>query len=270
MVKVIGVDVGGTFVRAGIVEKGKITNYIKEKIPSRKKKILEKVTEVIKKLDSKTVKGIGVAVPGFTKNGIVYKTPNLDFDKINLKKILKEKFNKKVEVGNDAKCVALSELKFGIKKKNFFVLILGTGVGGAAVLGGKIYFGKGYAGEVGHIIVDGNKDFESLWKKDLGKMKKVFGRNFLMEEAIKRKDKKSKILFDKMYEDLAKGVGTVFSLFDPEKIILMGGIRKAGKEFTNGIKKKVRKDALNPTIPEIKWSKVKHPGVLGAGLLVGG
>lgn len=270
MVKVIGVDVGGTFVRAGIVEKGKVTNYIKERIPSRKKKILEKVIEIIKKLNSKSVKGIGVAVPGFTKNGIVYKTPNLDFDKINLKKILKEEFNKKVEVENDAKCVALTELKFGVKKKNFFVLILGTGVGGTAVLGGKIYFGRGYAGEVGHIIVDRKKDFESLWKKDLSKMKKVFGRNFLIEEAIKRKDKKSKILFDKMYEDLAKGFGSVINLFDPEEIVLMGGIRKAGKEFADGIKKKVGKYTLNPTIPEIKWSKVKHPGVLGAGLLVEG
>jgi len=267
MKKVIGIDLGGTFIRAGISSGRDIAGYVKVKTPKTQKEILKKICELIYSFDLKKIKGIGVGVPGFTKDGFVKKTPNLPIKNFDLKKFLEKKFEKKVYVENDAKCIALSEIKFETKKRNVLILTLGTGIGGAIIVNGEIYFGNGYAGEVGHMMVGENKDWESLWKDVLKKMKREFGEGFLIKEIINSKSKKAKALLDEAYETLALGIGSLISAIDPEEIILMGGIREAGNKFIAGINKKLKTKTINPKIPPIRWSKIPHPGVFGAILL---
>lgn len=264
MKRVVGIDLGGTFIRGGFLKRGEIVGYVKVKTPKTQKEILEKICELIYSFEPKKIKKIGVGVPGFTKDGFVKKTPNLPIKNLDLKKFLEKKFEKKVYVENDAKCVALSEMKFESKKKNLLVLTLGTGIGGAIVVDRKIYFGEGYAGEVGHIMVDEKKDWEGLWRNVLKKMKKEFGNEFSIKEVMKTKSKKSRAILEEAYKVLALGIGSLISTLDPEEIILMGGIREAGNEFIAGINKKLRHTTINPKIPPIRWSKISHPGVYGA------
>ena len=72
---------------------------------------------------------------------------------------------------------AIAESKLGCKKNNFIIFTLGTGIGGGAIINGKLYQGRGNAGEFGSIILDDRKTFENLWKE--------FRKDFILKEEQK-------------------------------------------------------------------------------------
>ena len=138
MAQVIAVDVGGTNLRVALVEGKKILKLIKRKTP--RDNFVEELIKEISKLINSNVRGIGIGTPGFFDKGKFVNSPNLKIPG-NLIKIVERKFKKKVFVENDGNCVALAELKYGVKKKNFLVLTIGTGIGGGIVIDGKMYKG---------------------------------------------------------------------------------------------------------------------------------
>ena len=166
MTKVIAVDLGGTNLRVSLVQNNKIIKYMKDKTPKTQKELENLLFKNIEHLMEKDVKGIGIASAGPLEKGIIKNPPNLPLRNYNIKAALEKRFKKKVEVCNDAHSVAFAELKLGVKKKNFIVLTIGTGVGGGIIIDGKLYEGQGYGGEMGHIILHDGKSFEKLvgWK----------------------------------------------------------------------------------------------------------
>lgn len=254
--EVVAVDLGGTNLRVALVMGNKILKYVKKKTPKNQNKLLKEMVDSISSIITKKVKAIGVGSPGPLANGIIKNPPNLPFKNFNLKKFLQKKFRKPVVIENDAKCVAYSEAKFGCRKKNFIILTLGTGIGGGIIINNKLFKGShGYAGELGHIVLDNGKYFESLWKEKKGNIKELF----------KNKDKKK---LDKISKYIGQGIASMINAFDPEIVILMGGAREAGQPFLNMIKKHTKKYVALPEMPDIQWSKLEHPGILGASLLV--
>lgn len=254
--KVVSLDIGGTNTRVALVKGGEILKYFKKPTPKTKEAFLKNIENMILSVIDKEVRAIGVGCPGPLANGIILNPPNLPLRNFNLKKFLEKKFRKKVVIENDAKCVALAELKLGCKKKNFFILTLGTGVGGGLIINNGLYTGShGYAGEISGIILDNGKNFESLWKE---KKKQI-------HELFEKKDFNE---LDKISKYLGQGIASLINIFDPEVVILMGGARESGQPFLNMIKKHTKKYVILPTIPDIKWSKIEHPGILGASLLV--
>jgi glucokinase len=266
--KVVAVDIGGTNLRVALVRGKKILKYIKKPTPKIKKKLLNVLVSMIKQVIEPGVKGIGVGSPGPLKNGIIKNPPNLALKNFNLEKFLQEKFKKKVVVGNDANCVALAELEYGVRKNNFIILTLGTGIGGGVIIHGKIYKGQGNAGELGHIIIDHGKDFETLWQSRVKESKKVFGRVLTIKELLKVRDRRARKIVNKVSVYLGQGIASLIDAFDPEIVVLMGGAREAGRKFLRMIKKETYKFSILPKKTKIKWSKIGHPGILGAGLLV--
>jgi len=119
--KVIAVDLGGTNLRTAIVKNNKILKYEKKTTPKNQTDLIKELIESINNLMTKDIKGIGVASPGPLENGIIKNPPNISLQNYNLKKALRGKFKVKVEIENDANCVALAESKFGCKKNNFFI-----------------------------------------------------------------------------------------------------------------------------------------------------
>jgi len=266
--KVIAIDLGGTNLRIALVKGKKIYNYTKVSTPKNKKDLLNILIKLISKFNDKNVKGIGIASPGPLKDGVILNTPNLPIKNFNLKKFLEKKFNKKVFIENDANCVALSESRYGCKKKNFFILTLGTGIGGGIIINGKIFNGNGNAGELGHIILDRDKSFEDLWKEHRLKSKKQFGKTLHVHELLNMKDKKAKNIIEETTKYLGQGIASLISVFDPEIVILMGGIRECGDKLLNKIKKQVYNHTIITEKTPVQWSKLAHPGILGASLLV--
>ncbi len=265
---VLAVDIGGTNIRVALINGRKIKNYMKFSTPKTKKELDEVLISAISQVIGKNVKAIGVGCPGPLKNGIILNPPNLPWKNFDLKKFLEKKFKKKVVVENDAKCVALAELNYGIKKNNFVILTLGTGVGGGVIIDGKLYKGQGNAGEIGHMIIDENKDLETHWQKYRKLSNKYFGKVLTFKELCSMKNKKAKHILDYVSIHLGQGVANLIDIFDPEVIILMGGAREAGKKFLEIIKKQAYHFSIVKNKTPIKWSKIKHPGLLGASLLV--
>lgn len=167
----IGIDLGGTKILIGLVEKesGKVVSHIKKKTKKEKgpENIVRKMVEGVEELLEESGKsfteissiGIGSAGQIDRKNGIIIGAPNLDCYNLNLKEILQDKFNIPVFVGNDVEVATIGEQKFGAGKgcADFVCVFVGTGIGSAIVKKGHIIYGAtGTAGELGHIIVDLN------------------------------------------------------------------------------------------------------------------
>lgn len=266
--KIIAVDLGGTNLRVGLVQNNKIIGYIKKNTPKDKENLLRELEGSISQLMTKDVAGIGVGSPGPLKNGIIKNPPNLPFKNFNLKKHLQKKFKRKVVIENDVHCVAIAEAKLGCRKKNFIVLALGTGVGGGIIIDGKLYNGGGCAGELGHIVLDDGQFFETLWKNARVMMKQEFGKEILVKDLIKMNSPESNRILEYIIHYLGEGIGSLINVFDPEIVVLNGGIKEAGEAFLNRIQKEARRYILIPHKTLIVWSRLEHPGTLGASLLI--
>jgi len=266
--KIIAVDLGGTNLRVSLVEGNKILRYIKNDTPKNKRELLKVLYDSIRILNSGDVIGIGVGSPGPLIRGVIKNPPNLPLRNFNLKKELEIRFHKKVVVENDVHCVALAEAELGVKKKNFVVFAFGTGVGGGIIINGKVYLGQGYAGELGHITLSNGKYLEDLWQESAVYIKEHFGKNTLIKDLIIMKNKEANIVIESISDYIAQGIATAINIFDPEIVVLNGGVKEAGDALLNKIKDKVKRYVMLPRETAIVWSKLDHPGTLGASLLI--
>jgi len=266
--EVIGIDLGGTNLRVALVKGNKILKYIKKKTPKKRDLLIKELLDSISQLMNKNVKGIGISSPGPLKDGIIKNSPNLPLHNYNLKEKVRKTFNIKTEVENDANCVAIAEAELGCRKKNFVVLTLGTGIGGGVIINGGLYIGEGYAAEPGHILLNNGKDFEELWQENRRLFKKHFGDKYLLNDLLKMKNRKARKIVRDASVCLGQGIASLINVFDPEVVILSGGIKETGDKFLNMISEQAKKYVIFPRVPKIQWTKLEHPGVLGAGLLL--
>ena len=165
----IGIDLGGTKILTGIVDRqnGEIVAFEKKKTKKDKgsEKIVQKITETVKTVLEQSnisvddIDNIGIGAAGQTdrEHGIIIDAPNLDCKNINIKNILEAEFNKKVLLGNDVEIATIGEMYFGAgrNEKDFVCIFVGTGIGSGIVSDGRIRYGAtGTAGEIGHLVVD--------------------------------------------------------------------------------------------------------------------
>ena len=145
---VIGVDLGGTNVRAGVVEGGRLTDVRSVTVRSQgsEQDVLEDVFSAIDPIMRPDVAGIGAGVPSVIdlKAGIVYDVQNIrSWKKVPLKARLEERYRLPACVNNDANCFAAGEKYFGRAKPydHAVGLILGTGLGAGVIANGRLYSG---------------------------------------------------------------------------------------------------------------------------------
>lgn len=163
---VVGVDLGGTSVKTGIVSAGGKILY-QNKFPSLAtepravvlKQIELSVRDALEHAEGAAIGGIGIGTPGMVNDeGVVKGPPNFaDFEGLNLRVELERIFGMPVRVENDANAAAIAESRFGAGKPHpdFLFVIWGTGVGGGIILNRTIFRGPaGGAGEIGHICID--------------------------------------------------------------------------------------------------------------------
>jgi len=144
----IGVDLGGTNVRAGRVENGTIVE-LKERTISAlgmKREIIEEVSETIQAVLTPDAAGIGFGAPSVVDvaKGIVYSVINIpSWHEVPLKQILEDRFGLPVFVNNDANCFAMGELYYGSGRgyRHLVGLIVGTGLGAGIIVNGRLYSG---------------------------------------------------------------------------------------------------------------------------------
>jgi glucokinase len=269
---IIGVDIGGTSIRAGLIRNGKVVKKSKKVscIDVGKECFIGHLLECIEEVYVKGVKGIGLGCPGPANynTGRLINPPNLKpLWGVNLKKIVKKKFRVKVEMDNDANCAALAEIKKR-KEKNFVVLTLGTGIGCGIVIDKKLYRGRGKASELGFMIIDNSKSLQDLASGTAitNRAQKKLGKKLLASELVKMRNVKAKKIIKESAEYLGIGLANIGNIFDPDVIVLTGGIKEAGNYYLNMAKKKMGEVCLLKS--KVVWSQVKDAGIIGAGCLV--
>ena len=163
---VIGIDIGGTGTKYGIVDKdgnvlhsSSMATNTHEQVHTYIDELYEKVSELIEKVGGVgRIKGIGVGAPnGNIYTGTIEYAPNLPWKGIiPFAKMLQDKFKLPVKLTNDANAAAVGEMMYGAAKgmKDFIMITLGTGVGSGIVANGQLIYGHdGFAGELGHTII---------------------------------------------------------------------------------------------------------------------
>lgn len=170
--KFIGVDLGGTAIKAGIVDgegniikKSNIATPVNEGFEGVTRAISRLIDNIIKdcEIDKKEIKAIGIGIPGpCSQEGYVYVAVNLFWKDVPLGQKLEELTGYKVYVENDATVAAIGESVKGatVGIKNSVFLTLGTGVGGGIIINKNVYSGEhGIGSEIGHMIV-GENDYD--------------------------------------------------------------------------------------------------------------
>lgn len=167
--KMIGIDLGGTSIKFGLVSStGEILRKTKKKTPASKnfEEVLAVIQTEVKNIlrqqgiKGKEVCGVGIGVPGVVNGkGEVVFANNLFWKKKPLKQFLESGLGIPVKVGNDASLAGLGEFYFGAMKNttNAVLLTLGTGLGAGVIINGKVFHGSHYLGtEIGHMILGDN------------------------------------------------------------------------------------------------------------------
>ena len=124
-------------------------------------------------------------------------------------------------------------------------------------------------GELGHLIINKEKNLE-YWAslKAIKRLtKKEFKKEFSIIQLFENKSKKTDKIIDEIAFYLGQEIASLINIFDPEIIILSGGMKIGGTNFLNKIKKYTKKYLFIPRDINIKWSKFKEPGIIGAGLM---
>ena len=153
----IGVDLGGTNVRCGLVANGGVVARLSEPCCSDRpeNEVTDQIKALIRRLINPSVKGIGVGVPSVVdvEKGIVYNVLNIpSWKEVHLKDLLEAEFGLPAYVNNDANCFALGEHRCGSGKpfRNMLGVTLGTGVGAGLIINDELYCGSNTgAGEIG-------------------------------------------------------------------------------------------------------------------------
>ncbi len=162
----IGIDIGGTTTKFGIVDhrgdtlyRGVIASNKYEKIEPFLDELFDALSPAIEEVGGiNTIKGIGIGAPnGNFYTGTIEYAPNLRWKGIiPLAKLVTEKFNVPAALTNDANAAAVGEMMYGAARgmKDFIMITLGTGVGSGIVANGQLILGHdGFAGELGHTII---------------------------------------------------------------------------------------------------------------------
>lgn len=271
--KLIGVDLGGTNVRAGLVQNGKILKLESHAHPSLARiAVLEEICRTISVVMEPDVSGIGIGVPSAVDaNGVVYSVANIpSWKKVPLKKILEKRFGVPVFVNNDAKCFALGELHYGAGcgYKNLVGLIIGTGMGAGVIADGKLFSGtNGAAGELGHMPY-GDHEFEYFCSGRF--FQREFGvAAFAAEQRADAGDAAAKKMFNAFGNHLGNAIQTVLYAYDPEVIVFGGGVSNAFRHFEKALRKNLKNFRFQAGLKKvaIKPSKNPHIAVLAAAAL---
>ena len=274
--KFIGVDLGGTNVRAGLIYRNKIVAL--EKNPTFGSAdadiVVEEICKTIAAVFRPGISGIGVGVPSIVdlKKGIVFSANNIpSWHMVPLKKILERRFRVPVIVNNDANCFALGEFHHGQARgcQNVVGIICGTGLGSGVVLNGRLYSGTNCgAGEICNIPYR-EKDLEHYCSGRF--FQREFGVDALTaEQRADAGDAGARKMFAAFAEHFANMILTVLYAYDPEMIVLGGGVSRAFRHFQEPLWEKLRAEFhFKHSLKRLKIvaSKKPHIAVLAAAAL---
>ncbi len=307
---VFGVDVGGTKVAAGAVTGITIEKHVEHPTElSSAAALLDGIAAAVAEVEADCGRpdAIGIGMPSQIEfaTGTVLASVNIPLHGVPLRKELGDRFGVPVFIDNDANCAALAEAQLvpDPPARELVMITLGTGVGGGIVIDGKIFRGStGLGAELGHIVIDPHATGEappgdfprpgslewlcsgtgvereatrraaaapaSALGRVYARSRRVTGREAV--EAARGGDAEALAVFACHSQWLGMGIASVVNLFEPERVLLGGGLSAAAELFLDGAIEEAARWSL-PTLWERTTVELARggpsAGVLGAGLL---
>jgi glucokinase len=263
--RAIGVDIGGTKIAAGVVaEDGRILDRLRVPTPpdveSATLAALHAVVDELRDRDPR-VEAIGVGAAGLVERpgGNARWAPHNTYRRLELRRLLHERTGLPTSVDNDGNAAAWAEARFGAGavSDDLVLVNVGTGIGGGLVLNGQLYHGEhGFAGELGHLIVDpggdrcacGNRGCleamasgstlgrlgrEAAAADPGGRLAALAGGPDLVTgevvfAAAAEGDKPALALFERVGHWLGVGIASLVTIFDPDLVVVGGGVAATG------------------------------------------
>ena len=308
----LGIDLGGTNVAAAVVD-GEGTILGKVSLPTPRtgaEAVADQMAAAARAaveqagITLEQVESVGIGSPGTIEpaEGLIKFWSNLDFENVPLTALMAERLNKPIYLENDANAAALGEYAAGAGKgsQSMVAITLGTGVGGGAVLGGKLYTGFNYAGmEVGHFVIEHNgrpctcgrkgcfeaycsatalikrtrevmeENRDSLLWQLAGSLDKVNGRTPF--DAAAQGDAAAGKVIDEYVDYLGCGVASLVNIFQPEVVCIGGGPSAQGETLMAPVRYILnREDYARNSVHRTRLVRAalgNDAGIIGAALL---
>jgi glucokinase len=272
----IGVDLGGTNIRAGIEREGNVYNQRKEPFQTTLtlEETLARLIEFIRPLVLAEIKGIGIGVPSVVdaEKGIVYNVANIaSWKSVPLKSILESEFGIPVAVNNDVNCFTLGEHQFGLLKgmKHVVGVSSGTGLGAGIIINNQLYNGNNCgAGEIGLLpYLDHNIEYYAS-----GNLFPAFF-NTTAEEAHQQAlagDARALAAWKEFGIHMAEALKCVIYAYDPEAIVLGGSLSKAYNLFRDNMNATLKDFPYPESLKRLKIYQSQNENItlLGAAAMV--
>lgn len=304
---VIGVDLGGTKLLAGVVdEELRVHHRAYRAAPtSDVLDALEAITRELIGASEVPVSAVGIGIPSLMdrSRGVALWTNHLDLEGVSVAALLADRLDLPVHVDNDANVAMLAEHGAGAAAgtAHAVMLTVGTGIGGAIVAGGRLLRGaRGAAGELGHIVVDldgppcpGNcpnrgclesvasgtalavegdhvaaADGESALARETAAGRPITGA--LVTELAHDGDPAARRAVEAIGRRLGVGLASIANALDPEVIVIGGGVIAAGELLLGPAREELAKRALPPIATSVRVEAARfgaESGMLGAALL---
>ena len=302
----IGVDIGGTNIKAGVVDStGNIISEVSVPTGADRPQdiVLQDILGAVKtsiessKLDPKEIRAVGLGSPGAidTERGIVIRNYNLGWKDFHICEKMSEALGVPVKLANDADAAALGEVVAGSAKgaKSALIITLGTGVGSGVVINEKIF-----PGEFGHMVIAYNGRECTCGRKGCFEAySSATGLINMTKEAIERNpdgiladvaksegsvsgqtvfnaadkgDKEAEKVIDEYLEYLACGLANLINGLLPEVVSLGGGIAKQGERLLAPLRIKVEREVFKGLkLPKIVSCTLGYKaGLIGAAMVV--
>lgn len=293
----LGVDLGGTYIKAAVVTAdGEIIFRTQVETPPKRstESVADAMISLIGELlrEHPAISGVGIGAPGLVDKNheIIRESPNFpEWKNIPLKRLIESDIHLPIALDNDVNCFALAEQRWGAGRgfDHLLALAVGTGVGGAVILNGRIYRGStGAAGELGHISVD-------LWGPrcscgNYGCVERYLGNRWFVaaaqaaldNDALETPEEVSRLaqsgdqdairFLENRGEILGVACVTLINIFDPEAIIIGGGTAQCGEPFFRGIQRAIEERvyrSLRENIRILPAQLGTIAGALGAALI---
>ena len=296
---VIGIDVGGTELKAAVIDRqGRV--FLHDHRPTQREKgseaVIANILDFAHDLAQKShgplgitrVVMVGVAVPGLVdeESGVVLTSVNLRWKNVPLRRLLEEHLDIPVVVGHDVRTASIAEGLLGAARgsDDYLYLTLGTGVGAAVVLHGAPYLGMhGIGGEFGHQVVQpggplcpcGRRGCVEMLASASAVVKRY--RSIVQPSSdittrdiagrVATGDAAAQRVWNDVTEALSLGIANYITLLDPERVVIGGGMADAGPVlFEPLIARLTREVTLQPVPPVLPAALGNDAGYLGAAL----
>lgn len=286
---VIGVDLGGTKIAAGLVDgDGGVRERRERMTPTESQEaLLDALEEAVAELLGADVAAVGIGVPSIIDRttGRALGSVNIPLDDVDLDDRLRARFGLPVAIENDANAAAFAEWRFGAGQgaSSMVMLTLGTGVGGGVVFGGRLL--RGLA-EFGHIVIEhdgrpcqgtctgrGHLEAYVSGTAATAAARAAFGPAadaYRLVRLANEGDAQAIAILREIGERLGSGIGTLVNVFDPELVVVGGGFAAAGDLILEPARAVARREAVGPAKERVQVVRAKlgtAAGIVGAALV---